>query len=137
MDQNTNTERKGNSKKKQPKEQEVSEPKGKPKSGRIWKSSKTKFSSVIKTRGIRNSFEKKQALQKELKRVKEASRAIIAAKQEEKELQKQRRRENLQRQEENRKKSEIVQVIKNPNKLKRMKKKQLRYIEKRDTNEIK
>ncbi|XP_044263290.1 coiled-coil domain-containing protein 86 [Tribolium madens] len=106
---------------------------GKPKSGRFWKNEKKKFSSIIKTKGIRNSFEKKQALRQELKRIKEASRAIIAAKDEEKEQKKQRRRENLKRQEENRKKSEIVQVITNTSKIKKMKKKQLRYIEKRDT----
>lgn len=106
---------------------------GKPKSGRFWKNEKKKFSSIIKTRGIRNSFEKKQALRAELKRIKEASKAIIAAKEEEKEQKKQRRRENLKRQEENQKKSEVVQVITNTSKIKKMKKKQLRYIEKRDT----
>ncbi|RZC40954.1 hypothetical protein BDFB_004556, partial [Asbolus verrucosus] len=107
-------------------------PRGKPKSGRFWKNEKKKFSSIVKTRGIKTSFEKKQALREELKRTKEASRAIIAAKEEEKELKKQRRRDNLKRQEENRKKSEVVQVITNTSKIKKMKKKQLRYIEKRD-----
>jgi rRNA-processing protein CGR1 len=108
-------------------------PRGKPKSGRFWKNEKKKFSSVIKTRGIRSSFEKKQALRQELKRIKEASRATLAEKEEQKEQKKQRRRDNLKRQEENRKKSEVVQVITNTKKIKNMKKKQLRYIEKRDT----
>jgi rRNA-processing protein CGR1 len=108
-------------------------PRGKPKSGRFWKNEKKKFSSVIKTRGIRSSFEKKQALRQELKRIKEASRAALADKEEQKEHKKQRRRDNLKRQEENRKKSEVVQVITNTKKIKNMKKKQLRYIEKRDT----
>jgi rRNA-processing protein CGR1 len=108
-------------------------PRGKPKSGRFWKNEKKKFSSVIKTRGIRSSFEKKQALRQELKRIKEASRAALAEKEEQKEQKKQRRRDNLKRQEENRKKSEVVQVITNTKKIKNMKKKQLRYIEKRDT----
>lgn len=112
-------------------------PKGKPKSGRIWKNEKTKFSLTIKTKGIRSSFEKKKALQEELKRVKELSKAIKAKKEEEKEQKKQRRRENLKRQEENRKKSEIVQVITNTSKIKKMKRKQLRYIEKRDTTNMK
>lgn len=134
-------------------------PRGRPKSGRIWKTEKSRcvfkcgfryilltkskqeyfvfrFSSIVKTKGIRDKFERKQALRTELKRVKDASRAIIAAKKEQKELQKQRRRDNLKRQEENRKKSEVVQVIKNPSKIKRMKKKQLRYIEKRDTTNM-
>lgn len=91
---------------------------------------------MVKTKGIRDSFEKKQALRVELKRVKEASRAIIAAKKDEIQLKKQRRRDNLKKQEENQKKSEIVQVIKNPSKIKRMRKKQLRMIEKRDTTNM-
>lgn len=111
-------------------------PRGKPKSGRIWKEEKTRFSSIIKTRGIRQSFAKKQKLREDLKRVKEMSRAIKAQKQAEKEAKKQRRRDNLKRAEENRKKSEIVQVIKNTAKIKRMKKKQLRMIEKRDTTKM-
>ncbi|XP_011863609.1 PREDICTED: coiled-coil domain-containing protein 86 [Vollenhovia emeryi] len=111
-------------------------PRGKPKSGRIWKGEKTKFSSIIKTRGIRLSLDKKQKLREDLKRVKEMSRAIKAQKQADKEAKKQRRRENLKRAEENRKKSEIVQVIRNTTKIKRMKKKQLRMIEKRDTTNM-
>ncbi|KAG5319302.1 CCD86 protein, partial [Pseudoatta argentina] len=111
-------------------------PRGKPKSGRIWKEQKIKFSSIIKTGGIRQSFAKKQKLREDLKRVKEMSRAIKAQKQAEKEAKKQRRRENLKRAEENRKKSEIVQIIKNTAKIKRMKKKQLRMIEKRDTTNM-
>lgn len=105
---------------------------GKPQSGKFWKNKKEKFSSIVKTKGIRSSFEKKQALRQELKLIKEASRAIVEAKQEEKEQKKQKRRDNLKRQEENRKKSEVVQVITNTSKIKRMKKKHLRKIEKRD-----
>ncbi|XP_070161572.1 coiled-coil domain-containing protein 86 [Polyergus mexicanus] len=111
-------------------------PRGKPKSGRTWKEQKTKFSSIIKTRGIRLSLAKKQKLREDLKRVKEMSREIKAQKQAEKETKKQRRRENLKRAEENRKKSEVVQPIKNLSKIKRMKKKQLRMIEKRDTSNM-
>lgn len=70
-----------------------------------------RFSSIIKTRGIRLSLTKKQKLREDLKRVKDMSRAIKAQKQEEKEAKKQRRIENLKRAEENRKKSEIVQVV--------------------------
>ncbi|KAF5298745.1 hypothetical protein FQR65_LT09614 [Abscondita terminalis] len=111
-------------------------PRGKPKSGRIWKNTKKRFSSIVKTRGIRDSFEKKQSLRKELQRIKDASRTMVALKQEEKEKQKQRRRENLKRREENSRKAEIVQVIKNPNKIKRMKKKQLRNLQKRDIDTL-
>ncbi|XP_015113041.1 coiled-coil domain-containing protein 86 [Diachasma alloeum] len=107
--------------------------KGKPKSGRVWKEPRQRFSSIVKTRGLRISYEKKQKLRDDLKRVKEQSRAIIEQKKAEKEAKTQRRIKNLKRAEENRKKSEVVQVIKNTTKLKRMKKKQLRMIEKRDT----
>ncbi|KAL0102852.1 hypothetical protein PUN28_018268 [Cardiocondyla obscurior] len=118
------------------KRERINIPRGKPKSGRVWKEEKTKFSSIIKTRGIRLSLAKKQKLREDLKRVKELSRAIKAQKQADKEAKKQRRRENLKRAEENRKKSEVVQVIKNTAKIKRMKKKQLRMIEKRDTTNM-
>ncbi|XP_018568938.1 coiled-coil domain-containing protein 86 [Anoplophora glabripennis] len=111
-------------------------PRGKPKSGKFWKNEKTKFSAIIKTKGIRSTFEKKQALREKLKQVKETSNAIKAAREEENELKKQRRRENLKRQEENRKKSEVVQVITNTKKLKKMRKKHLRTIEKRDTTVV-
>ncbi|XP_043486508.1 coiled-coil domain-containing protein 86 [Polistes fuscatus] len=113
-------------------EQEI--PKGKPKSGRIWKEPKKRFSSIVKSRGIKLSLEKRQKLKETMERAKEMSRAIKEKKQAEKEAKKQRRIENLKRAEENRKKGEVVQIIKNTAKLKRMKKKQLRFIEKRDTN---
>ncbi|KAK2579740.1 hypothetical protein KPH14_011081 [Odynerus spinipes] len=111
-------------------------PKGKPKSGRVWKEPKKRFSSIVKTRGIRLSLEKKKKLKENLQRAKDMSKAIKEQKQAEKEAKRQRRIENLKRAEENRKKSEVVQVIKNTTKLKRMKKKQLRLIEKRDTNDM-
>ncbi|CAH0551345.1 unnamed protein product [Brassicogethes aeneus] len=110
--------------------------KGKPKSGRVWKTERKRFSSIIKTKGIRNSFEKKQQLREKLKQVKEASKALKAEKEAEKELKKQRRRDNLKRQEENRLKTEVVQVITNTKKLKKLRKKQLRFIEKRDTTTV-
>ncbi|XP_072390332.1 coiled-coil domain-containing protein 86 [Diabrotica undecimpunctata] len=111
-------------------------PRGKPKSGRIWKSERKKFSSVIKTKGIKSSFERKEALRQKLKQVKELTNSLKAAKQEEKEKKKERRRANLKKQEENRLKSEVVQVITNTKKLKKTKKKHLRNIEKRDTTVV-
>lgn len=109
---------------------------GKPKSGKFWKGEKQRFSSVIKTRGLRSSLEKKQALKEKIKHIKELSNSIKAAKAEDNEKRKERRRENLKRQEENRKKSEVVQVITNTKKLKKMKKKHLRNVEKRDTTVV-
>ncbi|KAI4493146.1 hypothetical protein M0802_009563 [Mischocyttarus mexicanus] len=122
-----------NDKKKISFEQEI--PKGKPKSGRVWKEPRKKFSSIVKSRGIKLSLEKKQRLKENMQRGKDMSKAIKERKQAEKEAKKQRRIENLKRAEENRKKGEVVQIIKNTAKIKRMKKKQLRFIEKRDTND--
>lgn len=126
-----NSELKVKARKEKSVEQQI--PKGKPKSGRIWKEQKTRFSSIIKTRGIRLSFERKKKLKDDLKRAKEMTRENKARKQAEKEAKKTRRRANLKRAEENRKKGEIVQVITNTAKLKKIKKKHLRMIEKRDT----
>ncbi|XP_068984714.1 coiled-coil domain-containing protein 86 [Bombus flavifrons] len=127
----TNNTKKVKAKKEKSFEQQI--PKGKPKSGRIWKEQKKRFSSIVKTRGIRLSFDKKQKLRDDLKHVKEMSRAIKAEKQAEKEAKKERRRANLKRAKENEKKGEIVQVITNTAKLKKIKKKHLRMIQKRDT----
>lgn len=109
---------------------------GKPKSGRFWKTRKERFSTVNKTRGLKQNLEKKTTLRIELKRIKDMSKQILEKKKQEAEQRKERRRENLKRAEENRKKSEVVQVITNTAKLKKMRKKQLRFIEKRDTNEV-
>lgn len=126
----------GNTKKTQVKKEKSLEqqiPKGKPKSGRVWKEERKRFSSLVKTRGIRLSFDQKQKLRQDLKRVKEMSRAIKAEIQARKEAKKERRRANLKRAEENQRKSEIVQVITNTAKLKKIKRKHLRMIQKRDT----
>ncbi|KAJ2942891.1 hypothetical protein O0L34_g15080 [Tuta absoluta] len=107
---------------------------GKPKSGRFWKTEKQRFATINKTKGLKSDFQKKTALRLELQRAKELSKQ----KQEElkqKELErKERRRKNIEKTEENKKKAEVVQVITNTAKLKRMRKKQLRFIQKRDTN---
>lgn len=94
----------------------------------------SRFSKIIKTKGIRPDYQKKEALRIELKRTKDISHQILDQIKEKEEARKQRRRENIKRAEENKRKSEIVQVITNTKKLKRMKKKQLRFIEKRDIN---
>lgn len=81
--------------------------------------------------------EKKAKLREELKRIRAASNAIKAERLAEEERRKERRRENLVRKEENARKSEVVQVISNTGKIKRMRKKQLRQIEKRDIDSVK
>lgn len=88
--------------------------------------------SKIKKSIQRRPFEKKEQFRNEMKHIKELSRTIKEEKKQDNLAKKQRREENAQRRLENERKSEIVQVIKNPAKLKRMKKKALRKIEKRD-----
>ncbi|XP_026755048.1 coiled-coil domain-containing protein 86 [Galleria mellonella] len=107
---------------------------GKPKSGRFWKSKKDKFSSISKTKGLKQDFQKKTALRLELKRTKELSKQVLEQLKQREIDRKERRRENIKRSEENKRKAEVVQVITNTAKLKRMKKKQLRFIQKRDVN---
>ncbi|CAD7086986.1 unnamed protein product [Hermetia illucens] len=111
-------------------------PRGQPKSGRPWKSVKQKFSTVKKSLH-RRSFDKKVELRNELKHIKELSKSIKEERKEQNEAKKQRRIENAKRRLENERKAEIVQIIKNPAKIKRMRKKQLRMIEKRDLANIK
>lgn len=93
--------------------------------------------SKIKKSVFRPTFEKKQKLRHDLKHIKELSRTIKENKKLENEAKRVRREENAKRRLENERKNEIVQVIKNPAKLKRMKKKALRKIEKRDLDTIK
>ncbi|XP_034237722.1 coiled-coil domain-containing protein 86 [Thrips palmi] len=100
---------------------------------RFWKNEKTRFTTLIASKGLKQSFEAQQKLRNELKHARELSRSVKEKRAQMKQAKRERRKESKRRQEENARKSEIVQVIKNPAKLKRLKKKQLRNIEKRDT----
>ncbi|XP_001355493.2 coiled-coil domain-containing protein 86 [Drosophila pseudoobscura] len=114
----------------------VNVPRGQPKSKRPWKTPKQKFSTIKKTVN-RLSFEKKVALRDELRYIKEKSKEIKSQRKEAAVQRHQRRVENAERRLANERRSEIVQVIKNPSKIKRMKKKQMRMIEKRDISQVK
>ncbi|ETE58854.1 Coiled-coil domain-containing protein 86, partial [Ophiophagus hannah] len=109
-------------------------PKGKPKSGRVWKDpGKKRFSHMIQDKPLHTSWQHKMKIRQEKKLIKDFAQELKEQKQREREEKKQRRRDNLKRRLENERKAEVVQVIRNPLKLKRAKKKHLRRIEKRDT----
>ncbi|OXA64621.1 coiled-coil domain-containing protein 86 [Folsomia candida] len=108
---------------------------GPPKSGRFWKSQKERTTTMVKSRKKVGAV-KLEALRAEKDRVKQLSTAIKDARKTEAQEKRRREEENKKKKEENAKKSEIVQVIKNTAKLKRMKKKALRKVEKRDTTVV-
>ncbi|XP_019511620.1 PREDICTED: coiled-coil domain-containing protein 86 [Hipposideros armiger] len=109
-------------------------PKGKPKSGRVWKDrSKKRFSQMVQDKPLRTSWQRKMKERQEKKLAKDFARHLEEEKERRRQEKKQRRAENLKRRLENERKAEIVQVIRNPAKLKRAKRKQLRSIAKRDT----
>ncbi|CAO2584731.1 Coiled-coil domain-containing protein 86 [Lemmus lemmus] len=109
-------------------------PKGKPKSGRVWKDrSKKRFSQMVQDKPLRTSWQRKMKERQEKKLTKDFARHLEEEKQRRRQEKKARRAENLKRRLENERKAEIVQVIRNPAKIKKAKKKQLRSIEKRDT----
>ncbi|KAK2909285.1 hypothetical protein QQF64_000604 [Cirrhinus molitorella] len=109
-------------------------PLGKPKSGRVWKErNKQRFSALLRDKPLRTSWEQKMEAKREKQLVKQYQQQLKDEQIREKEEKKRRREEHLKRRAENQRKSEIVQVIKNTAKIKRMKKKTLRKIEKRDT----
>lgn len=109
-------------------------PLGKPKSGRVWKDrNKQRFSAVVRDKQLCTSWEKKMEAKREKDLVKQFTLQLKEEKAKQKEEKRKRREDNLKRRAENERKSEIVQVIRNTAKIKRMKKKQLRKIEKRDT----
>ncbi|XP_041456491.1 DNA ligase 1-like [Lytechinus variegatus] len=106
--------------------------KGMPKSGRPWKTEQTaRFSNMRKDKPLKSSWQLKMAQKAEKLSVRKYQQELEDAKRQAILLKKQRREEHQKKKEENQKKSEVVQVIKNPAKLKRMKKKQLRMIKKR------
>lgn len=110
---------------------------GRRESGRFWKSSRDRFRSTIKSRGLKQNFKQRMENKEALKRAKDLEKSMKEDAARQREELKARQELNKKRREENAKKTEIVQVVKNPAKLKRMKKKQLRLLEKRDTTVVK
>jgi len=103
------------------------------KSGRFWKSKRDRFRSVIKTKGLKQSLKQKNRLKEEKSKAKLYEQSLKEATKREKEELRTRQEENKKRREANQKKSEVVQEVKNVAKLKRMRKKQLKLLAKRDT----
>uniref|UniRef100_A0AC35TPT2 Coiled-coil domain-containing protein 86 n=1 Tax=Rhabditophanes sp. KR3021 TaxID=114890 RepID=A0AC35TPT2_9BILA len=109
-------------------------PKGQPQSGRWWKTESTKFSKIKKNKAAKKAWDRKAEEKTKMQATKMRQQQIRDQDAEEKRVAKERRLENVKRREENTKKNEIVQVINNTEKLRRMKKKDLRKLVKRDTN---
>ncbi|XP_035790408.1 coiled-coil domain-containing protein 86-like [Anopheles albimanus] len=109
---------------------------GRPKSGRIWKTQKERF-AVVKKTIRRRTTDERLAYRAEMKQIKELSQSLKDERKRQNEEKRLRREENKRRRMENERRAEIVQIINNPAKLKRMRKKQLRMIEKRDLANVK
>lgn len=105
-------------------------PKGRPKSGRIWKSEGLKKSDMLLVPSLHSTWNDKIRKRAERKSVKSFERELKEAAKKQREERKRLIEERRKRREENEKKSQIVQVITNTTKIKRMKKKQLRQIKK-------
>jgi rRNA-processing protein CGR1 len=108
-------------------------PHGRPKSGRLWRDPKpTSLSKISKSQPtLRTSWQKKVEERAKTRSVKDYERNL---KDEKKRKLEEKRLRNEQRKKlklEKQRRAEIVQPITNTAKIKRMKKKQLRYIEKR------
>ncbi|GMS80293.1 hypothetical protein PENTCL1PPCAC_2468, partial [Pristionchus entomophagus] len=116
-------------------EEKKEDVRGRNKSGRWWKETRTAKTSAIKRdKPLKTSWQKKmdeKAKKLNVKKLQTQIRDTIASAKAEKI---ERRKEQERRRLENERKSEIVQVISKTQKLKKTKKKDLRRIEKRDIN---
>ncbi|CAD5121639.1 DgyrCDS10134 [Dimorphilus gyrociliatus] len=110
----------------------VKDTKGRIKSGRTWKTLREeRHSAIKKVKPLKTSWEKKMDSKKTHKFFKEREQELKEERAQRMKEKRERGELNRKRREENQRKSEVVQVIKNTAKIKRMKKKQLRTIEKR------
>merc|ERR1712029_424720 len=107
-------------------------PRQKPKSGKFWKGERSQFRQIKKDKGQRLTFEQRVKMKEEKQRNQELAEMLNQRKKQAKEDQRKRMEENKEKRLENERRTEQYQIIQNPAKLKRMKKKQLRMLEKRD-----
>ncbi|XP_003738538.1 coiled-coil domain-containing protein 86 [Galendromus occidentalis] len=111
-------------------------PRGKPKSGRIWKAPKSRFKSMIAVTPLKTPFKRAMEERNDRRKVQELQRQIDEGKKAALEAKRKRCEANRKAREANERKGEVVTVIKNTAKLKRMKKKQLRSLKKRDVTVV-
>merc|ERR1712130_423264 len=107
-------------------------PRQKPKSGKFWKEGRQQFRQIKRDKGKKFTFEQRMKNKEQKMKNKELADLLLSRKAMKKEEIRKKIEEDKARKLENEKKSEQFQVIKNPAKIKRMKKKQLRMLEKRD-----
>ncbi|KAF0305283.1 Coiled-coil domain-containing protein 86 [Amphibalanus amphitrite] len=109
-------------------------PRGLAKSGRFWKSVRTPASRVVVKDPV--SYEVRMQKRQRERVVKELENQLKNERKQKLEDLRKRREYNAKKAAENALKAEVYQVVKNPNKIKRMKKKQLRLLQKRDTTVV-
>jgi len=100
-------------------------PRQKPKSGKFWKDEKEQFRKIKKDRGQRRTFEERLRLKEEKLRNNEMANLLKQEKNNKKEELRKKIEENKKLKEQRQLKNEIYQVVKNPNKIKKMKKRDL------------
>jgi len=111
-------------------------PKGRNKSGRSWKVPKIKMSMTIAVPALHPSWAKRQKQREQDTLVRDKERAMKEVKRAAAILKRERVEAHKKSKEEKTRAAEVVQVISNPAKIKRMKKKQLRRVQKRDTTKV-
>uniref|UniRef100_A0A914Y2K2 Coiled-coil domain-containing protein 86 n=1 Tax=Panagrolaimus superbus TaxID=310955 RepID=A0A914Y2K2_9BILA len=116
--------------------QVAKDPRGKPKSGRVWKEPATRdnrLTNIVKAKNLKSSWEKKMKQKADKEQFKTAKEEIRNKIHDEKKALGEARKKKAEQRKANERKSEVVQVIRNTNKLRRANKKLLRKVEKRDT----
>merc|ERR1712080_615034 len=108
-----------------------------PKPGKFWKIARPQFNSVKKDRGPRLTFDQKIERKESKEKAKEIANMLISRKIQKKRELREKIEANKKQKEENERRAEVYQVIKNPAKIKRMKKKQIWTLAKRDTLDVK
>merc|ERR1711915_450598 len=97
----------------------------KPKSGKFWKQERAEFRSLKKDKGTKRTFEERVRLKEEKQRNNEMASMMIQEKINRKQALRQRIEENKKQKAERQLKNEVFQVVTNPNKIKKIKKRDL------------